>query len=300
MNNRKVMRSALLLLGLAFAACNKNNLTPVTTDTGTTTPSSTTSFSVVARLGGGSAGDSIYVMHSCRGGQTRVPVAESALPGTVTTYLTANYAGYTFGKAFSINDTNSTVTGYVVVIYYNNRPVALEFDASGNFVKVLEQRERGDCNGGPGNGGRFHIRDGRGRDTIALTALPPSVTGYMSGNYPSDTLVKAFVACDSSIVVISQNGSIYATVFSAAGTFISRTQVPVHNGRGTPIAQNALPAAVQSYLSTTYPNAVFYKAFAIMQGATVKGYVVIIDANNTKYALEFDSAGAFVRSKVIH
>jgi hypothetical protein len=32
----------------------------------------------------------------------------------------------------------------------------------------------------------------------------------------------------------------------------------------------------------------------------VKGYVVFIDANNTKYAVEFDAAGNFLRAKTIH
>ena len=31
-----------------------------------------------------------------------------------------------------------------------------------------------------------------------------------------------------------------------------------------------------------------------------KGFVVVIDANNTKYAITFDAAGNFVASKAIH
>jgi hypothetical protein len=31
----------------------------------------------------------------------------------------------------------------------------------------------------------------------------------------------------------------------------------------------------------------------------VKGFVVVIDANNTKYAVEFDAAGNFVKAKTI-
>lgn len=79
------------------------------------------------------------------------------------------------------------------VIYYNNKPVGLLFDSAGAFVRVLEQRERGDLNGsGHHNGGRFEHRDGKGRDTVALNALPPAVTAYFASNYFNDTLVKAF------------------------------------------------------------------------------------------------------------
>jgi hypothetical protein len=44
---------------------------------------------------------------------------------------------------------------------------------------------------------------------------------------------------------------------------------------------------------------VFNKAFSITNDGVIKGFVVVIDANNTKYAVEFDVSGTFVSAKTI-
>ena len=75
------------------------------------------------------------------------PVLFTSLPSTSTAYLTANYAGYTAQKAFVIKDTTGAVKGYVAIIQFNGKPVGVKFDAAGNFVRVLEQREGRDLNG---------------------------------------------------------------------------------------------------------------------------------------------------------
>jgi hypothetical protein len=228
-------------------------------------------------------------------------MSQSALPSVVTAYLTVNYQGYGFNKAFALTNSSSAITGYVVVIYYNNKPVGLQFDSTGAFVKVLEQREKDDLNG-PGfhHGGRFEHRDGQQKDSIALSALASSITAYLSANYATDTLIKAFRNRDSSIVVLSKNNGLFATVFSATGSFVKRVSLPSKQGNCLSIGLADLPSIAANYLSQTYPNYVFEKAFSISQNGTVKGYVVVIDANNTKYAVEFDAAGNFVSAKTIH
>jgi hypothetical protein len=62
----------------------------------------------------------------------------------------------------------------------------------------------------------------------------------------------------------------------------------------------ALLSMAASYLTTAYPNYVFKKAFSISQSGTIKGYVVFIDANNTKYAVEFDASDNFIKAKTVH
>jgi hypothetical protein len=189
----------------------------------------------------------------------------------------------------------------VVVIYYNSNPVGLQFDSSGTFVKVLEQREKGDLNGaGWHNGGRFEHRDGRQRDTIAFSALSATITSYLATNYATDTLVRAFRNRDSSIVVISKNNGLYATVFTTTGTFVSHEALPSKPGALQSIELTAVPSTAASYLAQTYPNYVFEKAFSVIQNGVVRGYVVVIDANNTKYAVLFDANGSFVKAKTIH
>lgn len=293
--NRRAFSLKGYVLPLAIltvlASCSKED--SISTDDSI---SAASTIAVEASARGG--GDSVYIL--CGTG-TRTSLSESQLPATATAYLAANYAGYSFKKAFSKSDINGSVAGYVVVIFYNDKPVGIQFDASGNFVRVLEQRERRDMhNNGFHDGGRFRHRDGRCRDTIAINLLPVSILTYMTTNYPTDTLIKAFVnAHDTTYVVLSQNNGLFATVFSSNGTFIRRVSLPVPGGHCVPIAQSALPATIQTYLSTTYPNYVFEKAFAGYRNGTLQGYVVIINANNTKYALKFDAAGNFVAVRVI-
>jgi hypothetical protein len=96
------------------------------------------------------------------------------------------------------------------------------------------------------------------------------------------------------------NNGVFANVFGADNSFISRGQLPCKQGRLTAIDEAGLPAAAINYLSQTYPNYVFEKAFSVAQNGAIKGYVAVIDANNTKYAVEFDANGSFVKAKTIH
>ena len=61
-----------------------------------------------------------------------------------------------------------------------------------------------------------------------------------------------------------------------------------------------LSPAPAAYLAQTYPNYMFDKAFSLPENGTLKENVVIIDANNTRYAVEFDASGAFVHAITIH
>lgn len=280
-------------------SCNKNDLS--SSDASSISSSSTIAVAASTNTSTSGSSDSVYLVQPCQRHEHRDSIAQSALPSSISAYLSSNYSGYSFAKAFALKNSSSTVTGYVVVIYYNNNPVGLQFDASGNFVKVLEQREKGDLDG-PGwhHGGRFEHRDGLHRDTIALSALPSAITSYLAINYPTDTLIKAFQNKDSSVVVLSKNNGVYATVFTYTGTFVKRDQLPTDRGSIQSVDLSALPSTVANYLSQTYPNYVFEKAFSFSVSGTLKGYLVVIDANNTKYAVEFDASGNFVKAKTIH
>jgi hypothetical protein len=65
------------------------------------------------------------------------------------------------------------------------------------------------------------------------------------------------------------------------------------------IPQEALPGAIKTYLSATYPNYVFNKADKLKVNGTITGYLVIINANNTRYAVAFGADGKFLAAKVI-
>jgi hypothetical protein len=123
------------------------------------------------------------------------------------------------------------VKAYVAIIRFNDKPVSVQFDENGAFIIVLEQREGRDFHGrGFHNGGHFDDRGGSKHDTIALSALPAVIKSYYTANYATDTLVRAFKNRDSSIIVLSSNNGLFATAFTAAGTFIKRSQLPAYAG----------------------------------------------------------------------
>ncbi|HEY9001251.1 MAG TPA: PepSY-like domain-containing protein [Mucilaginibacter sp.] len=248
-----------------------------------------------------SATDTIYAVNTCHHGDKADTIAFSALPDTIGKYLTDNYSGFTFKHAYKISTGSGTLEGYVVMITYDNNPVGLLFDANGVFVRVLEQRERGDLNGrGWHEGGCFDNRDGHHRDTIAITSLPVTITTYFSSNYPSDTLKHVLLNRDSSYVVVSVDNGVFVTQFTNDGTFIKRVQVYPHVITHTALAQSDLPANVGTYLTTTYPAYVFDAAYTVKLNGTVTAYLVFIDANTTKYLVRFDASGNFVKAITLH
>jgi len=248
-----------------------------------------------------STNDSIYVVGTCPENHHLDSVAFSSLPANLTAYLTSNYAGYTFQKAYDVKDSLGNITGYVAIIQYNGNPVGLKFDASGNFVGVLEQREGHDLTGeGWHEGGRYGCRDGKHKDSVNLASLPAPILSYFNTNYPQDTLIRAYKNIDSSYIVFSKDNGAFVSVFDSTGTFVKRVQLYDHTGgEVVNLNSSSLPAAIQSYLLTTYPNYVFDQAFSFSENGVLLGYVVGIDANGTKYGIQFDASGNFVKAVTI-
>lgn len=292
--------AAITLIAVA-TSCKKEISGTITNDETlvTTSTSSTIAVAAGASSGSATASDSVYIINPCNKGTHRDSVAAAALPAAIQAYLGNNYTGYTFNKAFAVKDTTGTVKGYVVIINYNGKPVGLEFKADGTFVKVLEQREKPDINnGGWHPGGRFENRNGQHKDTVALSALSATITGYLTANYAGDTLVRAFKVAGGNYLVITKNNGLFATLFTGAGVFVGRVSLTAANTLVT-VADAALPSKALDYLGTTYPNYVLGKAVSITVSGTLKGYIAVIDANNTKYCVAFDANGNFVAVKTI-
>ena len=299
-NPRSLFITALFSALLFLASCQKDLSSSAASNEVASGTIAVASSQIEATSIGGTT-DSVFIVQPCARGHNRKAIAQADLPAAVSSYLSANYDGYTFNKAFAVVNSSGATTAYVAVIFFNDKPVGLLFDSTGNFVKVLEQRERGDIDGkGWHDGGRFGDRNGLLKDSIALNVLPTSVLSYMSANYVQDTLVKAFKnKHDSSIVVLSKNNGVFATIFDANGNFKKRIALPVPPGICISISQSDLPAKALEYLSTTYPNYVFEKAFAAYKNNVLLGYVVVINANNTKYGVRFDASGNFVAVKTL-
>lgn len=296
----KSFYATLMVLGtvICLASCKKENASK-SGSTGVSSSAISSTGAIAISLASGST-DSVYMV-GCYGRHNQIDtVASSALPTAIGTYLTANYSGYTFKKAYAI-DSASTVVNYVVVIKYNSALVGLKFTAAGTFVNILEQREGMDLKGqGWHMGGPFDNRDGRHRDTVAISALPAAVSSYFSATYATDTLLHASVAPDNVYILISKNGVLYSTAVTAAGKLVKRVQIEKHDLRHAAVTEANLPAAIATYLTTTYPGYVFDKAFSETSNGTLQGYVVFITSNSTRYAIIFNASGTFVKALPIH
>jgi hypothetical protein len=293
---------AIAVTVTTFSSCKKEESTDKTEESavisaGAIAVGTTTSLGILSSISG--VKDSVYLINCYAKRGKKDSVAFSALPTAISTYLTANYAGYTFSKAFKITDPASTLTGYVVVIKVNNNPIGLKFTATGTFVNVLEQRAGADLLGkGWHDGGPFCNRDGKCRDTIAITAIPTAVKNFFTTTYPTDTLLHAYTTRDTTYILISKNNGLYATGITPAGKLVNRTQIsprPKH----IEVAAVNLPSVITSYLGTTYPGYTFNKAFSESAQNVLQAYVVFITSNSTNYAVEFSASGTFVKAKLV-
>jgi hypothetical protein len=291
--------AAVLIAGATSCKKEVSNNIEDNTVLATTSTSSTIAVAADGTSSNGSASDSVYIINPCNKGTHRDAVEAAALPASIQTYLSTNYSGNTFNKAFAVKDTTGAVKGYVVIINYNGKPVGLEFKADGTFVKVLEQREKSDINNnGWHPGGRFENRNGQHKDTVALSSLSATITAYLTANYAGDTLVRAFKVAGGNYLVITKNNGLFATLFTNAGVFVGRVSLTAVNTLVN-VADATLPTNALNYLSTTYPNYVLGKAVSVSISGTLKGYIAVIDANNTKYCVAFDANGNFVAAKAI-
>ncbi len=121
----------------------------------------------------------------------------------------------------------------------------------------------------------------------------------MKSNYPKDTLVKAFENIDSTILVISKDNGLYANLFSSSGNLLKRISLSPPVAAEQQVTQDSLPINAISFLSTSFPNYVFESAVSLTLNNVLQGYVVVIDADNTRYAVRFDATGKLISIKTI-
>ena len=293
-----IVAASLLLL---FTSCSKDAVKSTKSSTSTSTItstelSSTQGISLAVTDSTGSS-DTLYAIKCYPKGGKPDSIAFSSLPTAVGTYLTANYSGYTVLKIFKTLTSSGSIDGYVVVIKYDGKPVALKFDSSGTFVSVLEQVDIEDIKSGQPwhSGGPFGDRNGKHQDTLAISALPATITAYFKANYPADTLLHAVINPDSSYTITSKDNALFVTNFSAKLKFVNRIEI-LPFAPQKPVKEADLLISITTYLTTTYPGYVFDNAFEILKGSTVQDYIVFIDANNTRYAIAFGSSGTFIKS----
>ncbi|MFN5360474.1 MAG: hypothetical protein ACK5CC_07035 [Bacteroidota bacterium] len=302
---KNLMQFSIALMASLFvlSSCQKEftgSLPNATSDDATQKTPAFTAIPVSINGAGGSAADSVYVVYDCDIDLLREPIPIAALPQVIHDFQTDLYENLTPLMAFIVSDEAGNMNAYISILRYNNRPVALEFSVDGTFKKVLEQREKDDLdNDGWHPGGLFDERDGANRDNIDLALLPDEIKNYLSANYTEDSLLKAFKTKEDAYLVLSKNNGGYAHVFNSSLQEVKYMALCGGSCQLEDMEKTALSTTTLTKLSNTFPNYVFNKAEQMQVNGTSMGNLVLINANNTRYAVRFNSIGNMVDMKVI-
>src|SRR5471030_294397 len=110
---------AMLCAISIFSSCKKDassttSATKTTSSVTTATLSSNSAIALTSVATSTTSADSIYLVNCYPPHSKKDTIAFSALPSAIGAYLTANYSGYTFAKAYIITDSLKATTGYVV------------------------------------------------------------------------------------------------------------------------------------------------------------------------------------------
>jgi hypothetical protein len=250
---------------LTLAACNENSITP-SDATGASSARGTTD--------------------STKKNTTNVVVAQADLLPAISTYLTANYAGYTFVGAYS-KSISGVITGYSVDITLNSIPYHIHFNTTGVFVSV-------------NSNGKGHGKMNQSMAMVARANLLANIQTYLNTTYAGYTFINAYSETSNSVLTgydvnITYNAVNYHVTFDAAGAFVSvgtrKSKTPTTN---VPVAQADLLAAISTYLTTNYVGYTFVNAYSEAVNGVIANYDVNITSNAVTYHVVFDAAGVFV------
>jgi hypothetical protein len=137
--------------------------------------------------------------------------------------------------------------------------------------------------------------------TITADQLPAAATTYLTNDYTGYTLVQAVKGTDRMgatfyAVVIEQKSVRYHLHFDANGAFVASKGghgPGMNDANETTITADALPAAITTYLTTTYPSG--YTLVQAEQAADSAGVVIyyetVITSGGKAFQLNFDPAG---------
>ena len=123
---------------------------------------------------------------------------------------------------------------------------------------------------------------------VKTRSLPASVTAYITSNYAGASIQKVGKASEGGyIVYIKNTDNTYAALsFDASGTFVSESTP------ATSVDVASLPAAITSYISTTYAGSTIEKAVVASDGRYL---VAVRKADSNIVGLAFTAEGTFVQ-----
>jgi hypothetical protein len=263
-------KNLLVICGLfllTLAACNEQS---------NVTPSDSTTAVSSAR---GSA-------DSSKKNTTNIAVTQANLLTAISTYLTTNYAGYTFVNAYS-EAVSGVINAYDVNITLNSVPYHVVFNATGVFVSVNSA--------GKGKG-----KIDQTMATVAQADLLATIKTYLNTNYAGYTFVNAYSETSNSTLTgydvnITYNSVNYHVTFDATGVFVSVGTRKIKTATtNVPVAQADLLAAISTYLNTNYAGYTFINAYSEAASGVIANYDVNITSNAVNYHVVFDATGTFV------
>jgi hypothetical protein len=203
MKNLKVLILALFAAVVGLSSCENLGLSPAET----TDDSAFVDFMFLATADSSSSGGK----HHNGKKHNMTEIETSALPTTVTAYITANYAGSSIKRAAQSDSGKYAVH----IVLADSTHKGLLFDAAGVFVKEFS---------GKGHGG----------EKIDITTLPAAVTSYISSTYAGSTISGARKSSDGKygVLVTKADGTKILLGFDAAGVFLNELNMKGKGGKG--------------------------------------------------------------------
>lgn len=206
------------------------------------------------------------------------------LPANVQSQLT----GYEFiGAVVKINSDNSKKTYFVTAkkdgIFYE-----LTFDNDGKLVKTDTINPK-------------KIED----KPLKENDLPQVIKDYIKINYKDWKYEQGVVVSKNSVVdsysiVISKEKKLTLLTFDKDGKFVNAVEIPtitLPKIEEKALAVGDIPAAIKTYLDTTYAGWTFTKGTVTLKGGVAELYYVYITVGTDKYHVYFDKDGKFFAAK---
>lgn len=213
----------------------------------------------------------------------------SQLPQVINDYVTKNYVGTNISQAAQVPDVNSTLLTLVVM----STQQVLTFDAANNFLTTPNNGNSKDNEGDDDDDDDNYVED-----SIAVSALPQAVRGYVAANYVGQTITEAYKKTlqDGTVLYKAELSNGVSLVFDANGKFIKEEKEDSDDDTGTSqtIAVTDLPQAAQDYLKTHYATNTVVEVEKETSAAGVVSYEVEL---NDGTEVEFDAAGNFVKAE---
>lgn len=212
-------------------------------------------------------------------------VAASALPTTISTYITSKYAGATTTQV-NLN-ANGTYVAYVAL------PAGTTLKSS-NLAKTssvmakLEFTAKGD------------LESAKTETIVAVADLLPAITTYITTNYSGATITSAHLESDGGfdVLITVADGSKIKLNFDVAGTFVSASTFKAngnhkhkHDSSQIPVAIADLATSITTYIKTNYTGATITSAHKESDNTFD---VFITTAAGANLNLNFSAAGEFL------